>query len=229
MRGDPPSSEKCVPNHDIITPIVILGQWFIRKTGLSIYFQGGTLVLDGFSEADILPAPLKRIKSRWRCEAYHYPSLHDTFHTQQIHDNAPRWGRPKLTLHDQRQPHTYQVEALKAWEQAQRCGSIVLPTGTGKTFVAIHAIHDAKCSTLVVAPTKDLLNLSRQAIRAINQNLIFSLAVLAVAVGLTTVGILTPVTGALLHELSSLTVIANSARLIGLKEKHPISDAVKPA
>jgi Cd2+/Zn2+-exporting ATPase len=31
-------------------------------------------------------------------------------------------------------------------------------------------------------------------------------------------GILTPVTGALLHELSSIPVIMNSARLIGFKE-----------
>lgn len=63
-----------------------------------------------------------------------------------------------------------------------------------------------------------LLGLSRKAIRAINQNLVFSLGVLGLAVGLTIPGILTPVTGALLHELSSIPVIANSARLIGLRE-----------
>jgi Zn2+/Cd2+-exporting ATPase len=63
-----------------------------------------------------------------------------------------------------------------------------------------------------------LLGLSRQAMRAIRQNLAFSLGVLALAVGLTFVGILTPVTGALLHELSSIPVIANSARLIGVRE-----------
>src|SRR4029077_14925895 len=51
-----------------------------------------------------------------------------------------------------------------------------------------------------------LLTLSRQAIRAIKQNLVFSLAVLAGAVGLTIPGILNPVTGALLHELSSIPV-----------------------
>jgi Cd2+/Zn2+-exporting ATPase len=63
-----------------------------------------------------------------------------------------------------------------------------------------------------------LLRLSRRALRAIRQNLVFSLGVLAVAVGLTVPGILTPVTGALLHELSSIPVIGNSARLIGLKQ-----------
>ncbi|HZB81644.1 MAG TPA: cation-translocating P-type ATPase, partial [Rubrobacteraceae bacterium] len=64
-----------------------------------------------------------------------------------------------------------------------------------------------------------LLDLSQKAMRAIRQNLVFSLGVLALAVGLTIPGVLTPVTGALLHELSSIPVIANSARLIGLKEK----------
>jgi len=60
--------------------------------------------------------------------------------------------------------------------------------------------------------------LSRKAMRVIQQNLVFSLAVLGIAILLTTIGILTPVSGALLHELSSIPVIANSARLIGLKE-----------
>jgi Zn2+/Cd2+-exporting ATPase len=64
-----------------------------------------------------------------------------------------------------------------------------------------------------------LLDVSRRAIRAIKQNLVFSLGVLALAVGLTIPGILHPVTGALLHELSSIPVIANSARLIGLRPR----------
>jgi len=64
-----------------------------------------------------------------------------------------------------------------------------------------------------------LLGLSQKAIRAIKQNLVFSLGVLGIAVGLTVPGILTPVTGALLHEISSIPVIANSARLLGLKER----------
>ena len=64
-----------------------------------------------------------------------------------------------------------------------------------------------------------LLDLSQQAMRAIRQNLIFSLGVLAIAVGLTFAQILHPVTGALLHELSSIPVIANSARLIRRRDK----------
>ena len=83
------------------------------------------------------------------------------------------------------------------------------------------AIETAEIALLSDDLTKlpHLLTLSRQAMRAIWQNLIFSLGVLAIAVGLAIPGILSPVTGALLHELSSIPVIANSARLIGLRER----------
>jgi len=90
--------------------------------------------------------------------------------------------------------------------------------GLGGTDVAIETAEIALLSDdLTKLP--HLLSLSRQAMRAIKQNLIFSLSVLAIAVGLAILGILAPVTGALLHELSSLPVIANSARLIGIKER----------
>jgi len=59
-----------------------------------------------------------------------------------------------------------------------------------------------------------LASLAQDALKAIRQNLAFSLIVLAIAVVLTFQGILQPVTGALLHELSSIPVIMNSARLI---------------
>lgn len=64
-----------------------------------------------------------------------------------------------------------------------------------------------------------LISLSRQTVTTIKHNLIFSLAVLAIAIGLTFWGILTPVTGALLHELSSIPVIINSVRLIAYRSK----------
>lgn len=97
--------------------------------------------------------------------------------------------------------------------------------GLGGTDVAIDTAEIALLSDdLTKLP--HLLSVSRQALRAIRQNLVFSLGVLALAVGLTIPGILTPVTGALLHELSSIPVIMNSARLIELKER-PDSTQVK--
>jgi Cd2+/Zn2+-exporting ATPase len=82
------------------------------------------------------------------------------------------------------------------------------------------AIETADISLLAdeLARLPHLLGLSRAALKAIRQNLIFSLGVLAIAVGLTIPGLLTPISGALLHELSSIPVIANSARLINRRE-----------
>lgn len=51
----------------------------------------------------------------------------------------------------------YQKEALKAWIAAGRRGVIVLPTGAGKTIVAMAAISHVNAPTIVVVPTIDLL------------------------------------------------------------------------
>ncbi|MEZ4863570.1 MAG: DEAD/DEAH box helicase family protein [Caldilineaceae bacterium] len=127
-------------------------------TSPSLSFQGGTLVLYGIDHNETVPPVFQWIKARWRCEAYHYPTLVTWLRGRQVRDTVPRWQELNLALHDQREPHDYQLEALQAWRRANHLGSIVLPTGAGKTFVAIHAIQQVNRSTLVVAPTIDLLH-----------------------------------------------------------------------
>lgn len=102
---------------------------------------------------------------------------------------------------------------------ALAAADVGIAMGVTGTDVAIETAEVALLSD-DLSKLPHLLGLSRQAIRAIRQNLVFSVGVLAVAVGLTIPGILTPVTGALLHELSSIPVIANSARLIGIKDQN---------
>ncbi len=51
----------------------------------------------------------------------------------------------------------YQEKALKAWLGAGKKGTIVLPTGAGKTHVAIKAISTVNQPVIVVVPTLDLL------------------------------------------------------------------------
>ena len=58
---------------------------------------------------------------------------------------APRDARP------------YQQEALDAWVQAGKRGLCVLPTGTGKTYLAELCLLATRRPTLVVVPTIDLL------------------------------------------------------------------------
>ena len=52
----------------------------------------------------------------------------------------------------------YQKQALDAWIANDKRGIIVLPTGSGKTVVGIKAISLLNTSTLVIAPTLDLVD-----------------------------------------------------------------------
>ena len=52
----------------------------------------------------------------------------------------------------------YQRKALDAWMEAGRRGVIVLPTGAGKTFVALKAVEELQEATLVVVPTLVLVD-----------------------------------------------------------------------
>ncbi|MEO6575720.1 MAG: DEAD/DEAH box helicase family protein, partial [Polyangiaceae bacterium] len=56
-----------------------------------------------------------------------------------------------------REPRPYQSEALEAWRAQRGRGVVVLPTGSGKSHVALLAIDQKRRSTLVVAPTLDLV------------------------------------------------------------------------
>jgi superfamily II DNA or RNA helicase len=52
----------------------------------------------------------------------------------------------------------YQEAALSAWELAHRRGIVALPTGSGKTRLAIDAIRRTGLSTLCLVPTRVLLD-----------------------------------------------------------------------
>ena len=130
----------------------------VSRLSAAVSFQGGTLVLKDVGQDEVVHPAFQWVKSKWRCEGYHYPTLIPWLRENSTRDTVPRWEHLDLTLHDDRQPHDYQIAALDAWDEADRLGSIVLPTGAGKTFVAIQAIQRANRSTLIVAPTIDLLH-----------------------------------------------------------------------
>ena len=74
-----------------------------------------------------------------------------------VEDRARRYGELELGARVHREPRPYQAEALAAWRARQGRGVVVLPTGAGKTWVACLAIEDKRRSTLVIAPTLDLV------------------------------------------------------------------------
>jgi superfamily II DNA or RNA helicase len=122
------------------------------------YYLGGTIVLDGVPPNQPVPDPFQWHNGKWRCPAVHYRTVRPWLYQQAIRNAIPRWRDLPLELNDPRDPHDYQLEALAAWHNAGRWGSIVLPTGAGKTFVATQAIAQTAVTTLVVVPTIDLLH-----------------------------------------------------------------------
>ncbi len=123
-----------------------------------LHFLGGTLVLEGVDRSVTPPAVFQWINAKWRCPAVYYRQVRPWLKELGIRNTAPRWRNLELTLHDDREPHAYQTEALKAWQKADYWGSVVLPTGSGKTFLALQVITETRVSTLVVVPTIDLLH-----------------------------------------------------------------------
>ena len=72
-------------------------------------------------------------------------------------DDARRYEKLATGARVHREARPYQKEAIAAWNAARGRGVVVLPTGAGKTHVAVMAIDEKRRSTLVVAPTLDLV------------------------------------------------------------------------
>ncbi len=68
------------------------------------------------------------------------------------------WSMPELRW--------YQREGIARWAAANRRGVIALPTGAGKTIAAIAAIAELGMSTLVLVPTRVLLDQWARALAA---------------------------------------------------------------
>lgn len=72
-------------------------------------------------------------------------------------DRARAYPALEDRLSLRREPRPFQTEALEAFQRAQGRGVVVLPTGAGKSHLALLAIDDRRRSTLVIAPTLDLV------------------------------------------------------------------------
>ena len=126
-----------------------------------IRFDKGTIVIDG----DMPSLPMPQFEWDPRVERLRAPAVLRRATVQY----ASKRGIPladectlardlNIVLRTSFQPHPYQVEASRAWAKEGMCGTVILPTGAGKTFVALQAIAAVKRSALVVAPTIDLMN-----------------------------------------------------------------------
>jgi superfamily II DNA or RNA helicase len=72
-------------------------------------------------------------------------------------DQARRYVELERGLSVHREARPFQTEAVAAWKRARGRGVVVLPTGAGKSHVALLAIDDKRRSALVIAPTLELV------------------------------------------------------------------------
>ncbi|WP_164102409.1 DEAD/DEAH box helicase family protein [Candidatus Laterigemmans baculatus] len=100
----------------------------------------------------------------FRTDAVHYRQVVARLHAglaSGFRDEVPQWTAIDLTLRRESpqalQLRPDQLQATEAWVAGGRQGVIVMPTGTGKTVVAIELMIRAGTSTLVVAPIRDLM------------------------------------------------------------------------
>jgi superfamily II DNA or RNA helicase len=130
---------------------------------IHLAFEGGTLVLTG-AAADMLAAlPYCRHDPRtavFRAEGRYYRALVEHLRGAKIayEDEARAYAVTFWPLRTSRDPFPHQTEALETWWAGGGRGVVVLPTGTGKTHVAVLAISKAARPALVVTPTIDLLH-----------------------------------------------------------------------
>lgn len=147
---------------------------------MQIEFDGGTLLLRDVSDNTPYAEWDDRVDD-YRAPAYRYrpllewaeawdgddsssdaqePDHQETSQsaTVAVEDTARGYLALALDPALQIEPREYQQAALDAWRTHDRRGSVVLPTGSGKTFLGLQAIADAGVATLVVAPTIDLMN-----------------------------------------------------------------------
>jgi superfamily II DNA or RNA helicase len=135
----------------------------MNASTLHLAFDGGTLVVTGPDPERLAALPYCRFDARnniYRAEAIHYRALVEHLRREQIayKDEARAYQPTAWPLRTSRDPFPHQTEALQTWWIANGRGVVVLPTGTGKTFLAILAINKTGRPALVVTPTIDLLN-----------------------------------------------------------------------
>ena len=130
---------------------------------VELSFEGGTLRLSGPTAEILATLPGSRLDPRtetYRAEGKHYRAIVEHLRKNRIEyqDDARRYEPAAWTLRTSRDPFPHQVEALEAWWSQSARGVVVLPTGTGKTHLAIMAIQRAARPAIVLTPTIDLLN-----------------------------------------------------------------------
>lgn len=129
---------------------------------IALEFVGGTLEVRGLPGSGIVLPPYLVPDERTRghrATASHYAPtvLWLRHHGLEYEDRARAYAELPFGARVTREPRPYQEAAVRAWSEHRGAGVVVLPTGAGKSQVAVMAIAYKRRSTLVVVPTLDLV------------------------------------------------------------------------
>ena len=129
---------------------------------LELHFDHGTLVVPGALPEDERLAQLLVLDRRTgshRAPAHRYREIVARLHNRGFayNDLARQYERIDLPLVAPLSPFPHQQAALDAWVAGGCTGIVELPTGAGKTLLAVLAIQHTGRPALVVVPTIDLM------------------------------------------------------------------------
>jgi superfamily II DNA or RNA helicase len=129
---------------------------------VTLRFSSGTLEVKNLhAESALLPARCcwDERSACFRAKAVDYASVVRALVHAKIpfEDQARGYTELGQPLRLVREARPYQTDALTAWHKGQGRGVVVLPTGAGKSYLALMAIDLKQRSTLVIAPTLDLV------------------------------------------------------------------------
>lgn len=121
-----------------------------------ISYDKGTLLLRG--DVHVPNSSWDSRSGAYRGMALHYRDIVEYLNRSGIqHEDEALDLLPCPPLHCKVKLRNYQKEALNAWLKAGKRGTIVLPTGAGKTAIAVGAISTLNAPAIVVVPTLDLV------------------------------------------------------------------------
>ncbi|MES3518308.1 MAG: DEAD/DEAH box helicase family protein [Natronomonas sp.] len=129
---------------------------------VTLRYEDGTLRIEADSvAADLLERHGAQRDDRsetLRAPAYRYPAIVTACESASVSVTDEVLSLESVgPLHSTYELRSYQESALDAWLAADNRGVVELPTGAGKTVIAIAAIERLSTPTLVVVPTVDLL------------------------------------------------------------------------
>lgn len=135
------------------------------RTQPALEFDQGTLLLNGFSELGVrkifprVPWQFDRRVSKFRTDANWFAQIQSDLTRVQgpVVVEVTQWDRVEWPKQELPELRAEQQQAVADFSAGGSRGLVVMPTGTGKTVVALAIALQLQVSCLFVAPVRDLM------------------------------------------------------------------------